>query len=76
MYESPPAVSMNPSSISQMPPKLSATTKSMTAIPPLRPKVTCSGEAHSIMHSPMNTSRVTIVDDITCPMSPHQLMSR
>lgn len=73
MYESPPAKSANPSIISQMPPKLRDTRKSMAAIPDLRPNVTWGGDLHSITHNAMNTIIDTIIDEITCPMSPHQL---
>ena len=59
-----------------MPPKLRATKNSMAAIPPLLPKVTCAGECTSIMHSARKTIVVTMVDEITCPMSPHQLTFR
>ncbi len=49
---------------------------SMAAIPPLLPKVTCAGECTSMMHSARNTIIDTMVEEITCPMSPHQLMLR
>ena len=76
MYEPPPAKSAKPSIISQMPPKLRATKNSMTAIPPLLPNVTCAGECTSMMHSARKTIIDTMVDDMTCPMSPHQLTFR
>lgn len=59
-----------------MPPKLSATRNSMAAMPPLLPKVTWAGECTSMMQRAMNTIIDTMVDEITCPMSPHQLTLR
>ena len=76
MYEPPPAKSAKPSIISHIPPKLSATRNSMAAMPPLLPKVTCGGECTSMMHSARNTIIDTMVDEITWPMSPHQLTLR
>lgn len=76
MYEDPPAKSAKPSIISHMPPKLSATRNSIVAIPPLLPNVTCGGDSTSMMHRARNTIMETIVEDMTWPMSPHQLMPR
>lgn len=76
MYESPPAKSAKPSIISQIPPKLRATRNSMIVMPLLLPKVTWGGEWHSIRQSAMKTMTDTMTEEITWPMSPHQLTSR
>ena len=76
MYDAPPAKSAKPSIISQIPPKLNATRNSIATNPRLFPKVTCSGDLHSMMQSATNTIMVTMVEEITWPMSPHQLTFR